>query len=155
PFPSEVEVLDQLDVGEIAPPLDSLFGIEILQRVPNPRRVTYAIEGLQLHFDPAARDGDPQSRASVQAQAHMLGEELRRDPARLEALSQRYEPLRDQWLDGRGLAQLSVALRALAIGEWLPAPVAVAGLFVVGRRVAAHDETPVAALLELPARSGG
>jgi hypothetical protein len=155
PFPREVEVLDQLAVGEIAPPLDSLFGIEIIMRVPNPERATYALDGLQLHFDSAVPESDPMSRTSVQAEAHRLNEVLRREPAQLGALSQQYARYRQQWIDGRGLPTVTVAVREVAIGEVLRGPAAVGRTFVVGRRTPPRSVVPVAALLELPGTSGG
>jgi hypothetical protein len=154
PFPREVEMLDELAVGEVAPPLDSLFGIEIIMRVPNPERVSYAIDGFQIAFDPALPDGDPKSRSRVQAEALQLDEALQRDPSQLELLSQKYARYREQWVDGRGLPALTVAVREVGIGEMLRAPVAVVRNFVVGRRIAPRTEAPIAALIELPAPSG-
>jgi hypothetical protein len=155
PFPTEVEALDQLEVGQVAPPLESLFGIEIVMRVPNPERSTYAFEGLQLYFDPAVPDGDPKSRSSVQAEARRLNEELRRDPSRLEALTQQYARYRAQWWDGRGLPGLTAAVRELTVGDVLREPAQWGTVVLVGRRVPPHAETPTTALIELPAYSGG
>jgi hypothetical protein len=155
PFPTEVEVLDQLEVGQVAAPVDSLFGVEILMRVPNPERAVYAFDGVQLDFDPEAADGHPKSRAQVQAEARELTQVLLRDPLKLPSLTQQYASYRMQWLDGRGVAEWSAAVRAVAVGEVLPEPPRSGRLFLVGRRIPPSDEAPVAALSELPARSGG
>ncbi len=155
PFPREVEALDQLAVGEVASPLDSLFGIEIILRVPNPERLTYATDGLQLYFDPAAPDDDPNSRTSVEAEAVRLNELLRRDPSQLEVLSKQYPRYRQQWIDGRGQAVLAVAVREVAVGDVLRVPAAVGRSFVIGMRIPPSAVAPVAALIELPASPGG
>jgi hypothetical protein len=155
PFPLEVEVLDQLEVGEVAEPIDSLFGIELVMRVPNAERATYAVDAIQLDFDPAAAAGHPKSRDAVHAKALELTQELRRDPFRLELLAKQYAPYRSQWLEGRGVAEWTAALRAVPIGEVLPEPARSGNLFLVGRRVTPRPEPTVAALSELPARSGG
>jgi hypothetical protein len=155
PFPREVEALGQLAVGEVAPPLDSLFGIEIILRVPNPERGSYAIEGLQLHFDPTLPENDSKSFARVQAEAFQLIETLRHDPSQLEALSQRHAPYREHWIDGRGLPAVTAAVHEVAIGEVLRTPATVGRSFVVGRRIPPHVPEPIAALIELPVPSGG
>lgn len=154
PFPTEVEALDQLEIGQVAPPLDSLFGIEIVMRVPNPERAEYAFEGIQLDFDPAAPDGDAKSRTSVHAEARRLSEELRRDPSKLEGLSRQHARYHAQWRDGRGLPELSVAVREVAVGDVLREPPRSGALFLVGRRVSIRTKTPLAALSELPALGG-
>lgn len=154
-FPWEVEALDQLEVGEVAPPFDSLFGVELVMRVPNVERVSYAIEGIRLVCNPAAPDSDPESVASVQAEATRLSNELRQDPSRLEALSQRYSPYRDQWLDGRGLPELTAAIREVAVGEVLPTPTRSGRYFLIGRRVPPRAFPPVTALIDLPAPPPG
>lgn len=154
PFPSEVEALDQIEIGQVAPPFDSLFGIELVMRVPNPERAAYAFEGVELYFDPSVSDGDPKSRASVQAEAQRLTDELRRNPSQLEALWEQHAPYRDQWWDGRGLPELTEAVREVAIGDVLREPPRSGTLFLVGRRTEPRTQAPIAALLELPARSG-
>lgn len=152
PFPREVEALGSLAVGEVAPPLDSLFGVEVIQRVPNPAREAYALDGFQLRFDPAAAEGGPTSRASVLAEAVRLNEALRRDPSQLETLSQRYVPYREHWIDGRGLPAVTVAVREVAIGEVLRAPATVASTIVVGRRIPPRAEAPLAVVEQPPAK---
>jgi len=155
PFPREVEALSQLAVGQVAPPMDSLFGIEIVMRVANPARVVYALDGLQLPFDPGAPEGDSQSRAHVQAEALRLNEALRQDPTQLAVLSQRHTPYRDQWFEGRGLPAVTVAVREIEIGQGLRAPATVGNTIVVGRRIAPSTPEPIAALSELPGTGGG
>ena len=146
-----MEALDQLEPGQVAPPFDSLFGIEIVMRVPNPRRAGYGFEGLELYFDPAVPEADAKSRASVQAEARRLSEELRRSPSKLPSLSQQYGPYRDHWLDGRGLPELTAALRDVKVGNVLVEPVRSGTVFLVARRVAPRNPAPLAALVELPA----
>ncbi|HKO93286.1 MAG TPA: peptidylprolyl isomerase, partial [Polyangiaceae bacterium] len=154
PFPREVEALTQLAVGEVAPPLDSLFGIEVVMRVANPERASYALDGLQLSFDLEAPEGDPQSSANVQAEALRLNEALRRDPSQLDLLSQRYAPYREHWVEGRGLPEVTAAVREVSVGEVLRVPARVGTSIVIGRRIAAHAPEPVAALSELPLGNG-
>ena len=104
----------------------------------------------------AANDGAKiREVLSVQAEAARLNEGLLRDPSRLEALSQRYPPYRQHWLDGRGLPAVTVAVSEIAIGEVLRSPVAIGRTFVVGRRVPPRVIEAIAALTELPVPSGG
>jgi hypothetical protein len=76
PFPREVELLQRLAVGEIAPPLDSDFGFEIIRRTAERRREAYAMTLLEQGFDPKLPESEPGSKAAalrlIQAQAETL-----------------------------------------------------------------------------------
>ncbi|HTV18469.1 MAG TPA: peptidylprolyl isomerase [Polyangiaceae bacterium] len=150
PLPREVEVLSQLEVGEVAPPFDSLFGIQIVQRVPNPQRSELAIDGINLPFDRDAPDGASTSRDSVLAEARTLNERLRAAPSLLPELQKQHMPFEGQWTQGRGSPELLAALGKVQPGDVLPEPVRSATRYIIGRRAVPRPPTAVEPLFELP-----
>lgn len=50
PFPREIQALQNLEVGQIARPLDTRVGIQIIQRRANMPRTQYAMTALHLPF---------------------------------------------------------------------------------------------------------
>lgn len=134
PFPREIEVLTGLEVGEVSAPFDSLFGIQVVQRIENRPRPTYAIDGVRLPFDPNAADTDPRSPESALAQALQYHRQLLDGPQRLLDLQARQQRYDAQWLDGRGSPELTAALAAVAPGELLREPVRSASSYIIGRR---------------------
>jgi hypothetical protein len=149
--PREVAVLSRLAVGQVAPPLDSPVGFEIIQRVPNREREWYAIEQLVLPFNALAPSGDPASKASVRAQANDLLQQVRRAPETFDTLrSQRCcaEPL--EWLDGRGSPALTALLGKTPLGSFGEEPVQSEYNYVIAKRIAPTAAPSAVAAYELP-----
>lgn len=89
PFPRELELLATLKVGEIAPPRDSLFGYQIIQRAANVPRKEHAFTRIQLRYDETVTEGLG-SESAARALAERLLAEVTRDPARFSALQEQY-----------------------------------------------------------------
>lgn len=143
-YPSEVEVLSKLPIGGIAPPMDSLFGIEILMRTPNRARAHLALEGVRLYYDRNAGIGSPESPERVLELARAKIAELD------ESLGGRADALfRQHWVEGRGEPALTAALLRLDVGERLPEPVPSPNSYVVGRRIEPPPLETAEALLDL------
>jgi PPIC-type peptidyl-prolyl cis-trans isomerase-like protein len=149
-FPREIEVLAHLSVGEVAPPFDSLFGVQIVQRVPDPERTEYAMEGIHLRFDPNAPEPDPTSRSSVLTRARTLNQRLLASPALLPELQKEYVPFKAQWTEGRGSPELLAELASVEPGEFLRQPVRSVSSYFVGRRIASGPVATVDAVFDLP-----
>jgi PPIC-type peptidyl-prolyl cis-trans isomerase-like protein len=149
-FPREIEVLSQLRVGEVALPFDSLFGVQIVQRVPDPERTEYAMEGIHLPFDPKAPDSDPSSHSSTLARARALNQRLLASPALLPELQKELIPFKAQWTEGRGSPELLAQLASVKPGEVLPQPVRSATRYFVGRRIASGPVGAVDPMFDLP-----
>jgi hypothetical protein len=143
PFPREIELLDGLELGEVAAPFDSVFGIQIVQRVENRERPEYAIDGLRLYFDARVPAEHPRSRPSVLAQARALNQRLLQTPTLLPELQAQHQPYTSQWLEGRGSAEVTAALARVQPGELLREPAHSALHYVLGRRTAPRPSTPV------------
>ena len=150
PFPAEVEVLDSLEAGVVAPPFDSLFGIQVIQRVPNRPRPEYALDGVALPFKVGVPEADPGSRSNVLITARSLAQRLREAPSLLPELQRRYSPIAAQWVDGRGSPEVSLAVAATPLGELLEEPVRSAQKYWVGRRVQPVEKAPIEPWFELP-----
>ena len=79
-YPREIETLAQLDVGEVAEPLDTVFGYQVILRTPNRPRASYAMTKIQLRFDASRPEVDPYSKPSIHAKAQQLARLLRQRP---------------------------------------------------------------------------
>jgi parvulin-like peptidyl-prolyl isomerase len=153
PFPREVEVLDQLDIGEVCAPFDTPIGFEIVQRLPNRARPQYAIDGLRLRFDPKAPEADPHSRALVLEQARALNRSLLESPSLLPELQAQQSRVETQFEEGRGSPDVTAALASVDVGQFLPEPVRAPSHYVIGRRAPARPPVPPAEpVFDLPAR---
>lgn len=153
PFPIEVEVLGELAIGQIAPPLDTGFGYQIIQRTPPEPRETFAMEIIQWRADPRLAANDPGSVTTTLGGLAQLLQELRAEPERFAELQQRYCcPGVDQWPRGQGPVVAERALHALALGEIGAEPVRLGPTrFALVKRVAPEHATPFELSLELPA----
>jgi len=149
--PREVAVLSRLAVGQVAPPLDSPVGFEIIQRVPNQQRQWYALEQVVLPFNALAPSGEPNSRTSVLAQANDLLAQIRRTPESFDALRGQHcctEPL--HWLDGRGSPPLTALLSKTPVGSIADEPVQSEFNYVIARRIEPSPTPTPIARYELP-----
>jgi hypothetical protein len=148
-----VELLARLAVGEVAAPIESLFGIELVVRRPNVERETFAISGLRLRYDPAATPGASSHRAQVEREARALSSELASAPDRLELVAgQRCCQVDVQWQDGRAYGGLTSAVSQLALGQIAREPIEWESSFYITRRVTPAPTAPArVARLDFPA----
>jgi PPIC-type peptidyl-prolyl cis-trans isomerase-like protein len=150
-YPREVAVLRSIDVGEVAPPLDSLVGFQVILRVPNPPRKEYAMETLALLYDRAVPDPHPQSRSSTLATARSLAQTVAQDPASFDGLLTQYcckGIIR--WREGPEFPEVGPALDALSFGAVTPSPVESPPQFLVARRIDASALPEPTVRFELP-----
>lgn len=139
-YPREIEVLRQLAVGEVAPPIDSPLGFQILRRTPDHPRSLYAMTGIWLPFNPAAAPASQSSRGSVLSRARELARQVDGDVSRFAELQKNvcctYNP---QWVDGQGSPSLTALLDGLAVGQVALEPVQSEAFFVIGQRRMPHE----------------
>ena len=112
----EVEQLGAMRVGEVSAPLDSPVGFEILQRTKNVPRATYAMDSIQLKFDPTVPKEHPSSSQSIHARALKIAEDVSRDPKLFEHFSGLYKQPQ-KWTLGRGPSEITSAVERLAYGQ--------------------------------------
>lgn len=136
-FAREVEVLSQLETGQIASPIDSPQGVEIIQRTPAVQRPVYAAQVVQIPFEA----DDPSSKQQARAKATELASLLQQQPEQMSAVQQSYccrSPLR--WLDGRNDPQFTEAVKHLELNQVARAPVEQPDQYVILRRI---DPDPI------------
>jgi hypothetical protein len=151
-FSREIQTLERLEVGAVAPPIDTLFGFQIIQRTANRPRRQFATEWLALGFDPTRPDSDPKSRAGVLAQARSFAREIAQDTARFDALRREHccvAPVRV--IEGRDDPELEAMLTRLDVGEVGREPIDIGFRFAIPRRVPLDRVAPEPApVSELP-----
>lgn len=151
-FSREVQTLERLEVGAVAPPIETLFGFQIIQRTADRPRRRFATEWLALPFDPTRPDADPKSRAAVLAQARDFAREIAQSPARFDAL--RRERCCDgavRVIEGRDDPELEAALARLKVGEIGREPLDIGFRFAIPRRIPLDRVPPEPVpLAELP-----
>lgn len=123
-YPREIETLSQLEVGETAEPIDTLFGVQVIRRTGNRPRQRYAAAQLQFPYDSEQPDDHPMSKLAVYKAASQVIEELHEDPSRFEELQRRWCCV-GIWdiMEGRELPELEATLAALAPGQIASQPV--------------------------------
>lgn len=150
-YPREVEILAGLAVGEVAPPVDSPVGFQIIRRVPNRPRERLAMAPIRLSFDPLRQAPDPAARASVLAQAMELSQLLRTAPSRFAELQAEICCLYpEHWLEGRGSPALTTALSRLEPGQIADEPILSEHSYVIPKRIEPPAQRPVATRYDLP-----
>lgn len=123
-YPREIKTLAGLAIGEIAGPIDTRFGFQIIQRTENRPRQHYAMTKLQLRFDTERTEPDPASKPVVFQKARALAKSLQEDPARFGPLQQELGcPEVWEVIEGRELPALEVALEHLAPGQIAKQPI--------------------------------
>jgi hypothetical protein len=76
----ELQILSELEIGQVSKPVDGAFGIEILQRTPTRGRAVYAASILRLPFHPETAPAEQNSELLVFNRARQLAVTLARDP---------------------------------------------------------------------------
>jgi parvulin-like peptidyl-prolyl isomerase len=143
PFPREVEVLRGLALGDVAPPLDSLFGIQILQRTAERPRARYSATLIEQMFDPHLPPEDPRSEASVAAAFRTISGQVTAEPSRFEEYQNSLCcAVIQTWTEGAGSAPLEQMLVRLKPGQIAPAPVRLAYSYALVKRVSTEGPSP-------------
>ncbi len=151
PFPREVEILQELEVGEVAAPLDSPFGIEIIKRTPSRPRQHFAMRSVQQRYEAVRPDVDPASRVSVANNMRQLALEVLSNPARFAELQKEYCCSEvEQWSSGRGPAAAEQLMAQLAIGEVGQEPIDLGAAQAIVKRVEPTAAPEPAVLFEFP-----
>jgi parvulin-like peptidyl-prolyl isomerase len=154
PVPREIEVLQKLEVGEVAPPMDSRFGVQIIKRTPNRPRQQYAITTVEQRVDPNLPAGDPQSSVVVRQNLEAILEMLRVAPERFSEFQTQYCCTTiEQWEEGRGWAPAEQAIAGLQPGG-VSEPVSLSRYqYAIIKRVVPSPTTTARIHFGLPARS--
>jgi hypothetical protein len=146
PFPREIATLTALSPGEVAPPLDSAFGVEILLRTPPRDRETFTMASFERPFTPGARDDDGASATAVTAELTRTLPKLLLDPAGFAATA-----FITTFREGRGDAADEAGLRLLAVGAMTPKPVVRGATVALLERLAPRRPSEPRITLDLPA----
>jgi hypothetical protein len=118
PFRRAVEIVSQLDIGDVAPPEDSLFGYQIIQRTANRPRSTYRMNSISVPFDATVPDAHPQARVNARRTASSIADTLQSEPSRFEEFQRQFCCSDvETWVEGRGHPLIEQALARLAPGE--------------------------------------
>jgi hypothetical protein len=154
--PREIETLSRLEIGEVAAPIDTIWGFQVLRRIEASIHERTAMAALRFKFGPSLPPEDPRSQPSVYTEAFKVAQDLHRRPAAFaEASAQRGNAAVESWEWGHGPPQVMLALEKLHIGEVAEQPVHTPFFFVVPMRLdpvlTAHSDP--ALLYELPDRS--
>ena len=147
----EIEVLGRLKVGEVSDPVESRWGVEVLQRTAERVRAEYSARVLRFDFEPA----EPVTRAAAQTAANDAARMLAGDPQMFDELSRRQgsDDTR-RWFEGREESALSAAVGSLAIGQ-VGTPVVLSRAIVIPQRVALDSPAAHANVqYEMPAPDG-
>lgn len=156
PMPREIETLAGLKIGEVAAPIDTLFGIQVIRRTPNRNRTVFSTTAIQLRHQPGEPDTNPRSKAAMLAQARFFATQIAADPSRFAALRAEHccanvFPI----IEGRDPAPLAVMLQGLRVGQVAREPVEFAAQHFILKLVARErHEVGSDAMFELPAPDG-
>lgn len=152
PFPREMEILASIEVGGIHPPVDTPFGVAVMQRVANRPRQALAMTSVQLRVEPRAAAADPTSREWVMKNIRGLSEEIAKDPSKFVELQKQYCCVREEhWVEGRGEAEAEAMLARLKPGAISREPVTLPGALGIVKRIEPRPVKPPEFSFELPA----
>lgn len=122
----EAQALIDLEEGQIAAPLDSPIGFQVLQRMLVETIAKYAMKAIRIPLNPAS----PQSNRSAHDRASKYLSIIRKDPAKFDELTDHgccAEPV--TWEGGAGL------VANLAVGEIRQMAVESDGALVIAKRL--------------------
>jgi hypothetical protein len=150
-FRRAIEIGSQLEVGEIAPPVDSLFGYQIIQRTANRPRVVYSMQSISLPFEANVPEKDARSRASVRSTASSIADAVHSEPSRFGDFQRKYgDPQPSSWIEGREDPRIERVLSRLEPGEISKDVVEHEGSFCIVKRLEAEALPAMRVEFELP-----
>jgi hypothetical protein len=136
-YSRELELLLDLPVHGVAPPIDTLFGFEVVQRTPDRPRERFAMQMIRLPFDASAASSEPTSRQAMLARVTALAQQLSTDPLRFAAIQAEYccAGHTMEWTEHQEPTLLAFATERLALGEIAAQPIEFASSFAIPKRV--------------------
>lgn len=154
PYPRTIARLQALAIGEIAAPLETFYGFEIVQRVVPRDREWFSMEAIKHQVDPDAAPGEPNSASAVQSELQRIADEVRRDPSQFAVHQARLCCANhvESWSAGRGSVPAERELERLKLGEVAAAPTAIVPtLYALLRRVPVVKQPTAVTHFSLPA----
>jgi hypothetical protein len=144
-IPREVEILQGLRDGEIAPPVEGLFGFEVIRRTSPRARKHFSIEAIQFFFDAEAPEDGLLSKNTAFKKASDAINTLAVDPSAWSRLrsDQDCEDV-ETWTEGRAPCELETLLERLAPGEITNRPVEWNSGFVIAKVIDPSRAPPAA-----------
>ena len=153
-FPRELEVLQRLQPGEVAAPMDSLFGIQIIQRTPPRERATYSYAALRLRFEPVAPPGSDLAEARVAERARAMADDVYAFPSAFQAYQRQLGGSgHSEQVEGRGDGPIDAVLAQLTPGQVARAPLRLRNEYLLLQRLVSTPP-PLATSAPNPAERG-
>ncbi len=136
-YSRELELLLDLPVYGVAAPIDTLFGIEVVQRTPDRPRERFAMQMIRLPYDAAAEPSEPTSKPAMFARATALVQQFSADPQRFAAVQAEYccAGLTTQWTEHQEPTLLALITEQTKLGEVAKQPVEFAATYAIPKRV--------------------
>jgi hypothetical protein len=132
----EVAVLHELEVGEVAPPIETVIGFQIIRRVPHRDREDYGASVLEVGFEPSLPSSEPGSKVWALYRAHEWLEQVKRLPDRFSALQREHCCIDlSRVAPGRQMPAVEMALAGLEPGQIAPEPIEAPGRYWLVKRV--------------------
>lgn len=123
PFPRAVEQLRHLEVGEVAPPIDTPFGLQIVQRTAERPRKVFGVQRLRLPPDLSDVPKEALSKGSKYQRLSELATQIAGVPERFNRhLAEMSSAGAGSWVEGKGSAIEEAVLRELCVGQVAPRP---------------------------------
>jgi hypothetical protein len=141
-YPTQLDVLSLLAVGEVAPPVETLFGWEILRRTANREREVYAMMPLEIRSGLDLSAGGAAGPNSLE-RANELARILQTAPEKFDEL--RRQECCDRTIqvsEGKGWPSLLAAAKKLEVGQIAHDPIWYGLSYMIPKRV---QPTPIAA----------
>jgi hypothetical protein len=155
PLSREVATLQELEVGQVAAPIDTLFGFQIILRTKNRPRPEYAMDEIQIEFDPLRPASDSASKASRLSLAQQTVRQLIEAPGRFAEMQAKYccrDAVPVRWIDGRDTPAIATALAGLKPGQIALLPIESNLRYSIVKRLEPSSlRKPSATVFELPA----
>jgi hypothetical protein len=151
-FRQAIGILGRLEIGEVAPPVDSFFGYQIIQRTKNRARAVYSMKAVRVFYDSLAHDAEPSSRANALHTASRIVETVVAEPSRFGEFQEQLCCVATQtWVEGRENPRIERALAGLRPGEIARDAIEDGRSFWIVQRLEAQEPLPLALSFELPA----
>jgi len=144
PYLRELDRLRRVAVGEIVGPLDTMWGVQVLQRTATRARTEYAMQAIKVAFGPSLPRTATNSKESVRNYVRDVTKRVHQDPAFFDHLRRELCCLHaERWFEGQeDLPSLSQSVGDLAFGEIAHEPVEQLSLFIIPKRIDPEELEP-------------